>query len=99
MTPLPYGYRIMVKDPPADDQRSAGGLIVPTDADSLRRGIVSRVGQSPPEAEWDIEPGDTVWYPAGCGRELRTVDSHGTDTITVLEIGCIWAVEPKEKAT
>lgn len=76
----PYGQRVAVVDPPAEDQTSSG-LILPPGTERLNRGIVIGVGDEVPH----LSEGDMVWYGDGCGLEI--------DDLKVLPADCIIAWE------
>jgi co-chaperonin GroES (HSP10) len=57
-----FGDRLIVEDPPADEQRLAIGIILPSGVRGRpRKGIVRDVGDDVPH----LEPGDLVYYAGG----------------------------------
>lgn len=91
--PQPFGYRVAVKDPPGDDERTDSGLIIKAGR-KIRRGIVSAVGQNDPMANLpELFAGDTIWFPEGHDIEIPHVDGRGTDTTRYVDLACIIAYQ------
>lgn len=78
----PFGPRLTVVDPPADDQRPSR-LIVPETARSVPRGIVLETSEGV-----GLEPGCLVYYECGCHGCAREVDG-----VKVISAECVIAWE------
>lgn len=83
----PYGPRVVVTDPPAQDRR-IGEIVLPPSAGQLRRMLVVAVG---PDVD-GLEPGDVVWFDR---QRCRGLEAPGSGQL-VIEATCIYAIERDE---
>lgn len=89
---IPYGHRIAVVDPPADEQnKTYSGLYVPQNLqEPLRKGIISAISEGYDSSVeeftgWKLKVGDVVWYKFGC--------AHQVGDTNIIEADCVVAVE------
>lgn len=70
---LPIYDRVLVK--PMADEKSAGGLHIPTPEIGLNRGVAIRVGHGRYDGgihiPMTVEPGHIVLYAEGSGKEIK----------------------------
>lgn len=74
----PVGSRILVADPPADNQRDSG-LIVPDHYDRVKVGIVMDFNEIAIGLELNLSKGDVIYYSEGCEvriKDMVLVDAH-----------------------
>lgn len=88
----PFGPRVAVRLPPGDDA-TPSGLVIPGGDEVMRRGLVAATTELPYPPGMELSVGDTVWWNAGCESEIHQFDEHGQDTLYVVGLECIIAVE------
>lgn len=93
---VPCGPRLLIVDPPANNQRPSG-LFLPHGVGDTAIGIVLRDGRDPEDALRGVAvvhegcgvplpPGAAVYYPKGACIELR-------DDYKIIDIGSVFAWE------
>lgn len=92
---LPFGNRLAVIDPPAEDQeKTASGLYLAPGSvtEALRKGIVESVGEGYDPTSypgWQVKVGDVVWY--------KWSSTHEIGDTTIIEVDDVVAIERNEE--
>src|SRR5256885_2055304 len=91
--PQPFGNRIAVVEIPEQEQSS--GLYLPSGSTRLKRSMIIAVGDVITVGSV-LNVGDVVWHHRDCGDDIYRRQDDRAETVTIMDAGCVVAVEPAD---